>query len=163
MNRWFLSLFAVLFFAGMALGQSGRSKGSTGATGIWPVPPAPVASPSPSPSAENKAAKPAAPKIVDGERIYTSKEVDQKVQVLRKPSPSFSRDARRKMTRGYVVLRAILAADETVKHIEIITGLPDGLSEKAIEAARQIKFKPALKDGKPVSTWIEVEYGFYVY
>ena len=61
------------------------------------------------------------------------------------------------------MLRAILAADEKVKHIEVITGLPDGLSDRAIEAARQIKFKPARKDGKPVSAWIELEYGFYIY
>ena len=62
-----------------------------------------------------------------------------------------------------MILRAILAADETVKHIEVITGLPDGLSERAIEAARQIKFKPAIKDGKPVSVWVEVEYQFQIY
>jgi protein TonB len=60
-------------------------------------------------------------------------------------------------------VRAILAADETVKHIEVITGLPNGLSESAIAAARQIKFKPARKDGKPVSVWVEVEYHFQVF
>jgi protein TonB len=62
-----------------------------------------------------------------------------------------------------VVLRAILAADETIKHIEVETGLPHGLSDKAIEAAQQIKFKPAKKDGKPVSVWVELEYHFDVY
>jgi protein TonB len=67
------------------------------------------------------------------------------------------------LTKGYVILRAILAADETVKHIEIITGLPDGLSQSAIAAARQIKFKPAMKDGKPVSVWIELEYQFQIF
>jgi TonB family protein len=163
MRKSLLILITLLLFSVGVYGQSGRAKGSTGAIGSWPVPPAPVASPAPTQAADNKTSKPAPPQIVDGERIYTSKEVDQKVQILKKPTPSFSRDARRRMTRGYVILRAILAADETVKHIEIITGLPNGLSEKAIEAARQIKFKPAIKDGKPVSTWVEVEYGFYIY
>jgi protein TonB len=101
--------------------------------------------------------------MVDGERIYTSKEVDQKVQILKKPTPRYNEEARRRKTSGYVIVRAILSADETVKHIEIITGLPNGLSEKAIEAARQIKFKPAIKDGKPVSIWVELEYGFHIY
>lgn len=101
--------------------------------------------------------------MVDGERIYTSKETDEKVQILKKPLPRFSREARRHLTRGYVLLRAILAADETVKHVEVMTGLPDGLSESAIAAARQIKFKPAMKDGKPVSVWIELEYSFQIY
>jgi hypothetical protein len=158
MSKFFLIIIAVVLFSIAAFGQSGRSKG---ATGSWPVPPAPVASPSPEGAV--KPSKPSPPRIIDGERIYTSKEVDQKVQILKKPTPNFTRDARRKMTRGYVILRAILAADETVKHIEIITGLPNGLSEKAIEAARQIKFKPAIKDGKPVSTWVEFEYAFYIY
>jgi len=60
-------------------------------------------------------------------------------------------------------LRLILAADETVKHIEVIKGLPDGLTDKAIAVAEQIKFKPAKKDGKPVSVWVEVEYHFDIY
>ena len=60
-------------------------------------------------------------------------------------------------------MRLILSADETVKHIEVVKGLPDGLTEKAMEVAQRIKFKPAKKDGKPVSVWVEVEYGFYVY
>ena len=57
----------------------------------------------------------------------------------------------------------MLAADGTVRHLEVITGLHDGLTEKAIEAARQIKFKPATKDGKPVSAWVEVQYRFQVF
>ena len=159
----FLVILAVFLFSTAAFSQSGRGKGSTGATGSWPVPPAPAASPAPTPGADNKPSKPSPPKMVDGERIYTSKEVDQKVQILKKPTPAYNEEARRRKTRGYVIVRAILAADEKVKHIEIITGLPNGLSEKAIEAARQIKFKPAIKDGKPVSTWVEVEYGFSIY
>ena len=60
-------------------------------------------------------------------------------------------------------MRLILSADETGKHIQFVKGLPDGLTEKAMEVAQRIKFKPAKKDGKPVSVWVEVEYGFYVY
>lgn len=100
--------------------------------------------------------------MVDGERIYTSRGVDEKVRIRSKPNPSYTREAERHSTRGLVVLRLILAADETVKHIEVVTGLPDGLSEKAIEAARKIKFTPARKGGKPVSVWVLLEYRFYL-
>lgn len=110
-----------------------------------------------------KAEKPKPPEVVDGERIYTSPEVDEKARIRTKPAPGYTRDARRRLTRGLVVVRCILAADETVKHIEVVTGLPDGLSEKAIEAARRIKFTPARRDGKPVSVWVLVEYRFNVY
>jgi len=100
---------------------------------------------------------------VDGEQIYKSKETDEHFQILKRPNPSYTREGRRHLTKGIVVLRLILAADETVKHIEVIKGLPDGLTDKAIAVAAQIKFKPAKKDGKPVSVWVEVEYHFDIY
>lgn len=157
MRRVFVGLSVLLLAAGASYAQSGRAKGSLGK---YRVPPAPEASPQPDTVVSSKE-KP--PTIVDGERIYTSKEVDQKARITAKPTPGYTREARRSQTRGYVILRAILSADGSVKNIEVLTGLPDGLSEKAIEAARRIKFKPAMKDGKPVSAWVQVEYRFSVY
>ena len=157
MRRLLFSLTLLTLLSTAVYAQSGRQNGASSK-------PAEAAVPEPTPSPDSaKPSKPSFLKLVDGERIYTSKETDERVQILKKPLPRFSRDARRHLTRGYVILRAILAADETVKHIEIITGLPDGLSESAIAAARQIKFKPAIKDGKPVSVWIELEYQFRIY
>ena len=157
MRRILISLAFLSLLSTAAYAQSGRNKGSVGQS---PVATVPEAASSPD---STKPSKPSPPKVVDGERIYTSKETDEKAQILRKPPPNFPREARGQITRGYVILRAILAADETVKHIEVITGLPNGLSESAIAAARQIKFKPARKDGKPVSVWVEVEYQFQVF
>ena len=157
MRRILISLAFLSLLSTAAYAQSGRNKGSGGKPPVAAVP-EPASSPD-----STKPSKPSPPKMVDGERIYTSKETDEKAQILRKPPPSFPREARRHITRGYVILRAILAADETVKHIEVITGLPNGLTESAIAAARQIKFKPARKDGKPVSVWVEVEYQFQVF
>lgn len=110
-----------------------------------------------------KSDKPKPPEIVNGERIYTVREVDERARLRAKPAPGYTREARRHSTQGVVTLRAILAADEKIKHIEVVKGLPDGLSEKAIEAARRIKFTPARKDGKPVSVWVLVEYRFEIY
>jgi len=141
-----------------ALAQSGRNKGVTGKP---PVVIAPAETSPPADSAKPK--KPSPPKMVDGERIYTSRETDEKYLILKKPNPRYSREDQRHRTSGYVILRAILSADETVKHIEVITGLPNGLTESAIAAARQIKFKPAMKDGKVVSVWVELEYQFQIF
>ncbi|MBD0373542.1 MAG: energy transducer TonB, partial [Pyrinomonadaceae bacterium] len=47
--------------------------------------------------------------------------------------------------------------------IRAVKGLPDGLTEKAIAAARQIKFVPAQKDGRNVSQYIQIEYNFNLY
>ena len=156
MRRILISLAFLSLLSTAAYAQSGRNKASGGKPPVAAVP-------EPASSDSTKPAKPSPPKMVDGERIYTSKETDEKAQILRKPPPRFPREARGQITRGYVILRAILAADETVNHIEVITGLPNGLTESAIAAARQIKFKPARKDGKPVSVWVEVEYQFQVF
>jgi len=140
-----------------ALGQSGR-KGTNAKPPAAPTTTGPVET-----SSRPPAASPKLPTEVDGERIYKSKETDERFQILKKPEPSYTREGRRHLTKGIVVLRLILAADETVKHIEVVKGLPDGLTEKAIEVAQKIKFKPAKKGGKTVSVWVEVEYGFDVY
>jgi TonB family protein len=157
MRRTPLLLLLSTFLITTVSGQSGRK-------GTNPKPPAPptVSGPvdtSPKPPVASREL----PAEVDGEHIYKSKETDERFQILKKPEPSYTREGRRHMTKGFVVLRLILSADETVKHIEVVKGLPDGLTEKAMEVAQKIKFKPAKKDGKPVSVWVEVEYGFYVY
>jgi TonB family protein len=45
-------------------------------------------------------------------------------------------------------------------HVHVIRGLPMGLDEKAIEAVRQYRYKPAMKDGKPVMVELNVEVKF---
>ena len=103
------------------------------------------------------------PQTVDGERIYSLSTVDQKPVILSKPKASYTEEARRNKTKGIVVIRMILTAKGTVERVTVVRGLPDGLSERAIEAARQIKFQPGSKDGTPVSVSIVVEYGFDIY
>lgn len=96
-------------------------------------------------------------------KIHRSSEVDTRVRVMRKPEPSYSSDARDNQITGTVVLRCIFGADGRVRNITVIRGLPDGLTERAIKAARQIKFIPAMKDGRPVSMWMQLEYNFNLY
>jgi TonB family protein len=62
-----------------------------------------------------------------------------------------------------VRLRAILSASGDVTNITVVKGLPGGLTERAVEAAKQIKFTPAQKDGRPVSQYVTLEYRFNVY
>jgi TonB family protein len=157
MRRTPLLLLLSTFLIATVFGQSGR-KGANPKSTVPPTVSGPVDT-TPKPALASKEL----PSEVDGEHIYKSKETDEHFQILKKPEPSYTREGRRHMTKGFVVLRLILSADETVKHIEVVKGLPDGLTEKAMEVAQKIKFKPAKKDGKPVSVWVEVEYGFYVY
>ena len=95
-----------------------------------------------------------------GERIYTGKEVDVKARLLNYPGPNYTEDARKNRISGVVVLKVVFAKNGEVQNIRVVAGLPYGLTERAIVAARKIKFTPAMKDGKPVSMWMQLEYNF---
>lgn len=95
-----------------------------------------------------------------GERVYKGNEVDVKLRLLTKPEPTYTKDARNNKVEGTVILRVVLSKTGRVEYIRVFQGLPDGLTEKAIKAARKIKFVPAMKDGKAVSMWIQLEYNF---
>lgn len=98
-----------------------------------------------------------------GERFYTGREVDTKARLISKPEPTYTNKARSKQITGTIVLKCVFAADGTVTNIYVFAGLPYGLTEKAIEAARKIKFIPATKDGRNVSMWMQLEYNFNLY
>jgi TonB family protein len=95
-----------------------------------------------------------------GERVFLGSEVDTKVRLLNKPEPVPPGTARTNDVRGVVVLRAVFSGNGTVTNIRVIAGLPYGMTDSAIDAARRIKFVPAMKDGKPVSMWLQLEYNF---
>lgn len=96
-------------------------------------------------------------------KVFPDKEVDRKALIVIKPEPEFTAAARRGQISGTVVLRAVVAADGRVTDIQLMSGLPDGLTERAIDAARKIKFIPAMKDGKFVSMKVQLEYNFNLY
>lgn len=95
--------------------------------------------------------------------IYPISEVTRKALITYKPEPGFTAKARSNNVSGVVRLRAVLDSDGTVRNIVAIKRLPDGLTEKSIEAARKIKFTPATIDGRPVSQIVILEYNFNVY
>jgi TonB family protein len=98
-----------------------------------------------------------------GRTVFSPSEVTTRVRVLSKPEPSYTEKARSALVEGTVVLRAIFAADGMVKNILVLNALPGGLTGRAIDAARQIRFEPATKDGRPVSTLQTIEYNFNLY
>ena len=97
------------------------------------------------------------------DKIFTGKDVTTKARLLAKPEPQYTEDARKNQVTGTVVLKVVFASNGTVQNIRTVSGLPYGLTERAIAAARQIKFVPATKDGHQVSMWMQLEYNFNLY
>lgn len=103
------------------------------------------------------------PPPVDYNRVFNPSEVDQKARIVSKPSPEYTEEARQNQVTGTITLRMVFSASGAVTNIRALTSLPYGLTEKAVAAARGIKFTPAMKDGRPVSQYIQVEYNFNIY
>jgi TonB family protein len=88
------------------------------------------------------------------ETVYTGRDVTRRIRIRNKPNPVHPPGV-----YGLVVLKAVLLGSGKVGKIVIVQGVP-GLTEEAIKAARRLEFDPAIKDGKYVSMWVQLEYHF---
>jgi TonB family protein len=95
--------------------------------------------------------------------VFTPREVDEKARIISRIEPQYTEEARANATEGTVVLKAISSASGEVTDIRVMSGLPFGLTEKAVVAARQMRFVPAKKDGRAVPQYIQIEYNFNLY
>jgi TonB family protein len=77
-----------------------------------------------------------------------------------KEQAKYTDQARANRVEGLVVLSLVFAADGRITDIEVIRKLPDGLTESAIEAAQKTRFRPATKDGQPISVRMTMEFNF---
>jgi periplasmic protein TonB len=80
-----------------------------------------------------------------------------------KPDPEFSEEARKAKYQGVCTLQMVVGVDGRPSQIKVLGSLGMGLDEKAIEAVRNWKFEPGMKEGHPVATIIAVEVDFHLY
>lgn len=79
------------------------------------------------------------------------------------PEAEFSDEARRAKYQGVCLISVIVDAHGYPQNPRVIQSLGMGLDEKAMEAVKKYRFKPALKDGKAVAVKIVVEVNFRLY
>lgn len=85
------------------------------------------------------------------------------VKVLSRPQPRYTDAARVNNVQGTVTLRVTFSASGTITSVSPVSGLPYGLTEQAIAAAKQIRFEPAKKNGVAISSVKTVSYTFTIY
>ncbi len=80
-----------------------------------------------------------------------------------KVEAEFSEEARKAKVSGNVVVGLVVDEKGNATRVHVVRGLGMGLDEKAIEAVRQFRFKPAMENGKPVKVEVNVEVNFQIF
>ena len=83
--------------------------------------------------------------------------------ILHSVEPDFTDDARRANFQGSASIKIIVDSQGDPQDVRLISHLGMGLDEKAIEAVRQYKFKPAMYEGHPVSVQIVIDVDFHLH
>jgi TonB family protein len=84
-------------------------------------------------------------------------------QVIFSVDPEFSDEARRAKYQGICLVSLVVDAQGNPQRVHVVRPLGMGLDEKAVEAVRQYKFKPAYYQGHPVSVEVNIEVNFRIY
>ena len=84
-------------------------------------------------------------------------------QVLFAPEPEFSEEARKAKVAGNVLVYLQVGIDGRPINVHVIRPIGMGLDQKAVEAVRQYKFKPAMENGHPVVVEMNVEVNFQIF
>jgi len=84
-------------------------------------------------------------------------------QVIFSVDPEFSDEARRAKYQGICVVSVIVDAQGNPQRVRVVRPLGMGLDEKAVEAVKQYKFKPAYYQGHPVAVEVNIEVNFRIY
>jgi len=80
--------------------------------------------------------------------------------LLFKVEPEYSEEARKAKYQGTVLLYVEVDPSGKATNMRVLHSLGLGLDEKAMEAVKKWKFKPGLKDGKPVTVQAQIEVNF---
>ena len=85
------------------------------------------------------------------------------LKITAKPRANYTDSARQAQVQGTVTLRVTFLASGQIGSISAINGLPNGLTEQAIAAARGMRFEPAQKNGVKQTVTKQVQYTFTLY
>jgi TonB family protein len=99
----------------------------------------------------------------DIERVFRQADVTTRARVISKPEPQYTEEARKAAITGTVILSVVFSRTGQVTNVRAVQTLCCGLTEKAIAAARSIRFIPAMRNGQVVSTYMQLEYNFNLY
>ena len=123
-----------------------------------PAPPTPAPAASPRPTPPHLAVPPERPTA--RVPVVPREQVDRPPVAIQTVSPIYPPAALRARLRGIVTLDVLVSETGTPLEVRVIEGARGGLTEAAVEAVRQWRFRPGTKGGAPVRTWIALQVPF---
>jgi TonB family protein len=114
------------------------------------VPSAATAAPSANVGKVASTGIPAAPTVVAAAPRPVAEPHATSLEVLSKPQPEYTSEARQLRVQGDVILRVTFTASGQVVVQGVVHGLGHGLDEEARRVAQQIRFRPATRNGQAV-------------
>jgi TonB family protein len=146
-------------FGSAAASPRGAANGAVTTGGFNSVAPAPRAANAAEVQTagfDQRASAPAQPSVA-----AATKPIDRPVEIVFKPTPEYTDDARSARVEGTVSLELEFTAAGDVRVLRVVRGLGHGLDEAAQRAALRIRFKPAQSsDGRPVDSRATVHITF---
>ena len=80
--------------------------------------------------------------------------------LVKEVKPQYNPEAKQAKIEGSVTLECVVETDGAVGDVHVTKSLDPGLDREAIKAAKQWRFEPGTKDGKPVPVLITIEMTF---
>ena len=120
--------------------------------------------PEPAPKPKTTGSAFASAVAADPERHPVAKHqpAPESLEILFKPRPDYTEEARRARIEGDVVLEVLFTASGTLRVLRIVRGLGHGLDQNAIDAAAKIRFRPATENARAVDTVAMVRISFQI-
>jgi len=84
-------------------------------------------------------------------------------RIIKRSYPEFSEEARNKKVEATAYLELVINPEGIPERVTLVKDPGYGLGQKAVEAAHQWRFQPAMKDGHPVAVTVMMEVNFHLY
>jgi len=102
-------------------------------------------------------------KLEDEENVPEIRAIVEPMRIILKPKATYTDAARENGVQGTVTLRVTFKANGQIGAVVVVAGLPNGLTEQAVNAAKSIKFSAAKRNGVAYEVSKQLQYSFILY
>jgi protein TonB len=92
---------------------------------------------------------------------YEASEVDSKPKIIQQTRITYPSMAKKNNVEGRVVVNVLIGTNGKASKMEIVESEPEGVfDENAMKSLKNWKFRPGIKGGELVPTWVKIPLSF---